>query len=393
MNYAEKLLEQLIKFRTVSYDYSRKIQDSVELVDFLRNELEMLGFRTSIRSKREDIPVLCGDLNLEKEKTMLFVTHYDVVPPGSGWETDPFVPLKRHGRIYGRGASDDKGGIAAFISAVKTIVDHGKDTAFNIRFVCFGDEELGGMYGVDYMLKKHRSLLTCDAAYILDGSTSAIGVGCSSYVSGRIDVYGKEGHSAYPFKCENALELAIGLLSRLLEFKRNEEKRVSKLFRAIPNPVSRNIWNRFSVTMMHSGEKPNMIPGKAELIFNWRLMPEENVGERMDEFAELFGKWKEELEIKAELIFIDSIPGYAIKGHDPFVKKLSSVVESICNFKPELCVELGTTDGARIFRGLNVPTFAFGPSDEDAGIHSCNEFIRLSTLERVKHVIEKFLME
>ncbi len=390
--FAERLLRELIKFKTVSLNYDKKIEDSHVLVDFLETQLKSLGLRVEIFEKRDDMPIIYASLDNGVNKTVSFITHYDVVPAGDGWNTDPFVPVKKEGKIYGRGASDDKGGIAAFIEAMKELLDKNDNMKINVKFLCFGDEEIGGLCGVKYMLEKHREIMACDVAYVLDASTSAVGIGCSTSLSGKVVVEGKGGHAAYPFKCKNAAEHAILLGKKLMEFGKIESKHVSKKLKAMPNPISEYIWNRLSVTVINSGEKPNVIPGSAEIKFNWRLIPEENVEMRKGELAEKFEEWKKELDIDAKLSFQDAHLGYAVDENNPFVLKLRKAVEKVCGCVPQACIELGATDGATIFHALKIPTISYGPIDDDCNFHGANEFIRTETLDRVKNVIKAFLI-
>ncbi len=390
-SYGVKILKELIKFRTESFSYKQRLQDGRECADFIAGELENLGFTTRLLSKLEDRPVVVGELDCSADETCIFITHYDVVPAGRGWSTDPFEPVVRDGKIFGRGASDDKGGVAIFLSAMKDILEGNDSPAFNVRFVCTGDEEIGSKAGLRWLLSEHRHLLEGNVAYILDVSTSCVSVGCSTTITGIIEVVGKQGHAAYPFNCVNAAEKAVMIASKLMEFGKKEEKRVSSRFKAAPNPVSGMIWNRLSVTVLESGEKPNVIPGKATIKFNWRLIPEENLEEREMELKMEFEKWAVELGIDASLEFHESIPGYGIDESNRYVKKLKNAVEIVDPSRAICGVELGTTDGSAVYHNVGIPAIGFGPMDEDCNFHGADEFIRISTLESVKEVVKMFI--
>jgi len=87
-------------------------------------------------------------------------THYDVVPPGSGWSKDPFKPIIKNKKLYGRGASDMKSTIAASIYAIKIVEDLSKELGFNLRseviISIIPDEETGGHAGADYLSGKRN---------------------------------------------------------------------------------------------------------------------------------------------------------------------------------------------------------------------------------------------
>ncbi len=391
-NYGIKLLKELIKFRTESFSYDKKLEEGKDCADFIKNELESLGFKTSLLSKLEDRPVVVGELDSNAKETCIIVTHYDVVPAGDGWSVEPFSPVVRYGKIFGRGASDDKGGIAAFLHAMKEIQDGKEEMEFNVRFICTGDEELGSHAGLRWIASSsHKNLLEGDVAYILDVSTSCISVGCSTSVTGMIEVNGKQGHAAYPFRCKNAAEHAILLASKLIDFGKREGEHVSSRFKATPNPVNKMIWNRFSVTVLKSGEKPNVIPGRATIKFNWRLIPEEDFDERKKELEKEFEGWKDELGVDASLAFNEPFLGYGVEEDNKYVKRLKDVVADLDASRALCGVEFGATDGSFLHHMAGLPAIGFGPMDEDCNFHGVDEFMRVETMTLVKQVLKRFL--
>ncbi|MDX1468349.1 MAG: dipeptidase [Acidimicrobiia bacterium] len=106
--------------------------------------------------------------------TLLLYAHYDVQPPGpiEAWETGPFEPFEKDGRLYGRGASDDKAGVVMHIGAVAA---HGADLPVGVQIFLEGEEEAGSQ-GLDEILEKHRHLLKPDVIVIGDGGNWSVGV-------------------------------------------------------------------------------------------------------------------------------------------------------------------------------------------------------------------------
>ncbi len=379
----KEFLKELIRFKTISTEFDRK--EFRRAAEFISKNFEDVGFKTEI-VEYDGWPHVYAEKNFGKEKTIGFVVHYDVVPPADGWKTDPFEPVEKDGKIFGRGSSDDKAGVTAVLYALKEL----KDSDFNVKVFCFGDEEIGGPNGIRKMMRERKELFEdVDVFFVVDCLTEGIEIGSSGNISGKITVKGVAGHSAYPFKYVNAVEKGILLGKKLMEFGKEEEKRVSR-FKAIENPVRENIWNRFSVTVFHGGTKSNIIPGHVEMKFNWRLIPEDDLKEREEEFLKKFEKWKEELGIEAEVKFMMEFPSYAIDENNEYVKRLKEVLEK---YKENVYafVELGTTDGNLIYDKFRKPVIGFGPIDEDSNIHGPNEFVRLETLEMVKNVLREFL--
>lgn len=383
-------LKKLVEFKTISLNPDKKEFERAS--EFIKELLENSGLEASVIFSDSGLPNVFAELNAGKEKTVAFVSHYDVVPPGEGWETEPFTPVEKDGKIFGRGTSDAKGGIVAFAQAVKEILKDGEDLEFNIKFFCFCDEEMGGEHGIRWCLSHRPELFeNIDAFYILDCSTEGVEIGASGAISGKIVVKGKSGHAAYPFKCVNALEKSIDILLKLRQFGEREKTKVSSRAIAPENPVNKHIWNRFSITVFHSGTKSNIIPGYAEIKFNWRFIPEEDIKRREEEFRKEFENWIKELGIDAELKFSSPHPGYMIEESNEFVAKLKESVEKIKGKRVNCIVEFGATDGNLIFSEFKKPVIGFGPIDPDSNIHSVNEFIRISTLLEVKKVLKNFM--
>jgi succinyl-diaminopimelate desuccinylase len=380
-------LKQLVKFRTISADPDEK--EFRKAANYIKNLLTSVNLEVEILENK--LPTVYAYKDFGREKTVCFITHYDVVPPGDGWKFNPFEPVEDDGKIFGRGASDAKAGIVAFVEALRELINANAKPAFNVKFFSFPDEEMGGALGIRWVINSHRELLeNADVFYILDCSTEGVEIGASGVIGGRIVIKGRGGHAAFPFKCVNAVEKGVELCEKLMEFAKEESKRISKCL-APENPVNKNVWNRFSVTVFRGGVKSNVIPGYAEIRFNWRLIPEDDIARRKKEFEGLFEKWKEELKIDAELKFIMEHSGYAISEDNEFVKKLKNAVEKVKKNAATCFVDLAATDGNVIYSAFKKPVIGFGPIDPDANIHGPNEFVRITTLEEVKEVVKNFL--
>ncbi len=144
-----------------------------------------------------------------------FAGHLDVVPPGSGWSSDPFVPLVRSGLLYGRGAVDMKGSIAAFVAAIPA------DHKGRISLIITGDEEGPAIFGtvalIDHM--KARGLIPDLCLVGEPTSVNRLGdmvkIGRRGSVNIWITVRGAQGHVAYPHLADNPIPKLVRILSRI----------------------------------------------------------------------------------------------------------------------------------------------------------------------------------
>lgn len=138
----------------------------------LEEIMENSGIETKIINT-DGNPIVFGHLRSNKEKafTILFYGHYDVQPaePLELWDNHPFDPEIRNGRLYGRGAADNKGQLLAHILAVKHYLEIFKDVPINIKFIFEGEEEIGSK-NLAQFARENKKLLSADMVYTSDGA-------------------------------------------------------------------------------------------------------------------------------------------------------------------------------------------------------------------------------
>jgi len=190
----------------------------VEMAHLVRDTLKNLGFKVELYDTPTGAPIVYAVLKGKSDKTLLFYNHYDVQPPDplDEWETPPFQPVIKNGKIYGRGASDNKGNIIARIAAIRAYLEAYGELPLTVKFLIEGDEECSSR-GFSEFVDKHGDILKAD--------------GCiweSGYVDreGRLQVYtGMKGilYVEFNVKCaKRDLHSSMGTI--------------------IPNPAWRLIW-------------------------------------------------------------------------------------------------------------------------------------------------------
>lgn len=143
-----------------------------ECAILLKEIMENMGIETQI-IVTEGHPVVYGEIiKEENDFTLLIYGHYDVQPPQplEEWVSPPFEPTIRDGRIFGRGAGDNKGQLMAQLLGIKTYMDVFKDLPINIKFVFEGEEEIGSV-NLSSFVEKHKDLLQADLVFTADGSS------------------------------------------------------------------------------------------------------------------------------------------------------------------------------------------------------------------------------
>lgn len=141
-----------------------------ECAELLKSIMTDSGIDTQIMETK-GLPVVYGEvINPKNTRTVLFYGHYDVQPPDplDLWESDPFDPVIRDGKIYGRGTGDNKGQLIAHVLAVKTLLEQNGSLPINVKFLFEGEEEKGSVNLASFV-EEHQDLLKADLAYTADG--------------------------------------------------------------------------------------------------------------------------------------------------------------------------------------------------------------------------------
>jgi succinyl-diaminopimelate desuccinylase len=327
-------------------------------------------------------PNVIVTLNAGSDINLLLESHFDIVPPGANWIYPPFKLTIKNGKAYGRGAADNKSGIVVAMSAMRLLRKE-KELDINLKLIAGVDEEIGGEYGVDYVLSDYG--LKGDAGLVVDAGPEGLYLGASGIIWGKITVEGKQGHAGYPFKAKNAIEEAMKLISELEKYKKVVEKRESVL-KAPPDTPREFIWGRFTITMINAWQKENVIPGTCEIRFDRRLLPEESVEEAEKELKTFFARSIEKTGCKASLETIHTAQGYHTPKDHIFVRTVAKAIEKTLGKSLPFAGELGGNDGS-FFAKNGIPVVCYGTIRADTCYHGVNEFVYLEDLKNVRDVL------
>ncbi|MGA8049452.1 MAG: succinyl-diaminopimelate desuccinylase [Burkholderiales bacterium] len=338
----------------------------------IARRLEALGFACE--------HIRCGEVsNLWARRgsarpLFCFAGHTDVVPPGplAQWQSDPFAPTIRDGRLYGRGAADMKSSIAAFVVALEAFVKERPAHRGSISLLITSDEEgpsVDGTARVVERLKQRGERLD----YCLVGEPSSVAVlgdmmknGRRGSLSGRLTVRGTQAHIAYPHLGRNPVHLLAPALAELVATRWDEGDQFFP-------PTS------WQVSNIHAGVgATNLIPGSLELDFNFRfctVSPEASLRERFEAILRRHG--------------LDYELQWSLSG-SPFITPPGELVDAVkqairaeTGRTPELSTTGGTSDG-RFIAEICPQVVEFGPPN--ATIHKLNENIELTVLEQLPRV-------
>ncbi|WP_407570878.1 dipeptidase [Deinococcus altitudinis] len=223
---AESELFDLLRIPSVSADPAH-VDDMGRAAEFLRAKLSSLGFTARTEATAGHPVVYAEHLKAPGKPTVLIYGHYDVQPeaPLEKWETPPFEPTVRGGRVYARGATDDKGQAYAHIRGVELLSQGQADSStlpLNVKFLLEGEEEVGSA-NLEPYIRQHQEALKADAIIISDGSrfapdvpTVTYGLRGLSYVEVHVTGANRDLHSgSYGGAAPNPINMLANIISRL----------------------------------------------------------------------------------------------------------------------------------------------------------------------------------
>ncbi|WP_087037738.1 M20 family metallopeptidase [Thermococcus litoralis] len=389
-----QILKELVKIPT----QNPPGENYEEFVMKAKDYLEERGIRTNIVKvpnsfakefieNPEEYPryILLAELK-KGSPTIHFNGHYDVVPAGEGWQFNPFSGKIVDGKLYGRGASDMKGGIASIISTLRILSEFEDSLNIGINASLVPDEETTSL-GTKYLLKEN--LVTADYAIITEPtSLKSIDIGCKGGLWLQVKVKGKAAHASRPWLGENAFEKGILLANSILkELKPVITSRVSEY--DFHDPKSRRATMELG-GYVKGGSKTNVIPEEFCFSIDRRVLPDENINEAYDELVNFIEQKSKELGISYEIVVEDIEPPYVLKNGGRFLDLLSATAERITGVKPQAGVKTGFTEMA-LFGARGIKAITFGPGNENLA-HVVNEHIEIKEIIDSVGIFVTFLL-
>ncbi len=304
----------------------------------------------------------------------VFAGHTDVVPPGplEAWNSDPFTPTERSEFLYGRGAADMKGGLAAMIVAAENFVRNNPNFTGSIAFLITSDEEgvsINGTKKVIHELVNRSEMID----YCMVGEANShqvlgdqIRVGRRGSLNGKLTIFGKQGHVAYPDIAINPIHLAASAVNELTTTEWDKGN-------AYFPPTT------FQISNIHSGTgAANVVPGVLEMVFNFRFGTAVTVAELQNRVTAILEKNKLNFELEWN------------HSGDPFLTKQGKLIDAtrqtikvLTGLDPILSTGGGTSDG-RFIAPTGAEVVEMGPCN--TSIHQVNEHIRIADLDKLTEI-------
>jgi len=304
-----------------------------------------------------------------KGKVLLLNGHMDVVPPGEGWSFEPFGGEIKDGKIYGRGTSDMKSGIASMISAMLGLKRSGTPFNGEIIFTGVAEEETAGKFGTIYLLQ-HNIGANADFAIVSEPTSLKVELGNRGVRWIDILVRGESSHAGRPYLGTNAIYYAAKLSEAIQAMKFKNRNDAFE----IPTPS-------ISVTMISGGNKANIIPNRCELTADRRMLPGETTETIMAELQNVIDpilrqERKLQIEVKMNPDYFDP---YLISEDEPIVQAVIKSYKQVMKKNPEIAGKAACTDASHLFNLRGIPTVLFGPGNETMS-HKVDEYVEIENL-------------
>lgn len=313
------------------------------------------------------------------EPLYAFAGHTDVVPTGphENWQSPPFTPSYRDGYLYGRGAADMKGSIAAMITACERFVTNYPQHKGSIAFLITSDEEGPSVDGTVKVIEVLEARQEKIRACIVGEPSSVRQVGDvikngrRGSLNGELKVKGTQGHVAYPHLADNPVHALAPALQELCALQWDQGN-------AFFPPTT------FQVSNIHAGTgASNVIPGSAEVQFNFRFSTEVTQDELMARVEAVLDSHQLRYDLQWKL---SGQP--FITGTGELVDAAKAAIREIAGIDTELSTSGGTSDG-RFIAPTGAQVVELGPVN--ATIHKIDECVRTDDLDALSQMYERIL--
>lgn len=367
-----KLTEELINRKSVT-------PEDAGCQILIAERLEKIGFKAT-HLRFEDVDNL-WITHGTSGPIFAFAGHTDVVPTGplEAWKTDPFKAEIIDGMLYGRGAADMKGGIAAMVVAAETFVKENPDHDGTIALLITSDEEGPSVNGtvkvIEYLNENNIKIDWCVVGEPSSNKRlgDVIRIGRRGSLNGRLTINGVQGHVAFPELAENPIHKVSEFMAEItaIEWDKGNES-----FPA----------TSFQISNINGGTgAENVIPGTVNLVFNFRFSTELTEEDLKIKVSELLDIHKLDYDLQWKL------------SGNPFLTNSGKLVDAtcesikeVCGYETECSTGGGTSDG-RFIAPTGTEVIELGVSNDT--IHKINECVNIEDLDTLTNIYSKILKQ
>jgi len=361
--------------RMVPFDTSNPPGNENALAAWIADLLSGVGFKTRLEPCGEGRASVVASCVKGRGKKVVLNGHLDVVKCGEGWSSNPFEPRVIGNLLYGRGAADMKGGVAAMICAGINVARDSAICAGELVLNFVADEELNNA-GTNSCISSWK-----DADYIVIGEPTEMEIHIAHRGTVRflINFHGKQCHSGTPQDGINAIEDAAAAIIALREYN----KTLSKIkHQILPSPTS-------TVTMISGGTGDNIVPGKCSINVDRRMIPGDSGDSVESEIKRILNSVSVEgRDISYSMDRYICLEAGGV-GRDDEIVQFAEVAHAECFGRKAVVRDFPATCEQAIITKENVPAIIYGPGSIKQA-HIKDEFVEISQLADAVKFYETF---
>lgn len=354
-------------------------------------ELLSHPYFVSPRSEFAGSPNVVGVLRGTGEgRSIILNGHVDVVPPGdeTQWERDPFSGDVEDGKLYGRGATDMKGGSLAALIAVEALQKLGVKLKGDVIFESVVEEESGGAGTLATILRGYKA----DAALVPELTQMKIMPKQQGSMWFRLNVIGRSAHGGTRYEGVSAIEKSLAVVQAIGSLEKRRNDRITDpLYAKLPIPIPINIG------VIEGGKWPSSVADLVKLEGRMGVAPEEEMEDAKREMEEALAglaaidPWFAEHPVELEWYGARWVPG-AVEEEHPLMQLLLETFEEVRGEKPVIEASPWGTDGGLLTKLADTPAIVFGPGITQLG-HYPNEYIELDSIFECATIYALTLLE
>ncbi len=306
-----------------------------------------------------------------RERTLWIISHMDTVPEGDRalWTHDPYDPVVKDGKIYGRGTLDDGQGIVASYFAARAIIESGIRPKYNLGLVFVSDEEAGSRYGLHYLMDKDLFLKN-DLVIVPDAGNSDgsfIEIAEKGAVWLKITTMGKQAHASMPHTGLNAHRIAMQFALKVDEYLHRKYDKKDVLFEP---PES-----TFEITKKEKNvDNINTIPGTDVFYFDFRILPEYDVDAVIEDVKNIAKEMSDKTGAEIRVDVVQKATPTKTPENSEIVLKLKKALKELRGIDAKIG-GIGGGTVASAFRKVGIPAVVWMTADDVE--HQPDEFCRI----------------
>jgi acetylornithine deacetylase/succinyl-diaminopimelate desuccinylase family protein len=335
-----------------------------DVADRLAAACEARGLRARLDEAAPGRPNVYATVGPDDPSGLLLLGHTDVVPPGEGWTRDPYGGEIDQGRVYGRGATDMKSGIAAAVIAMAALTR--VDLRAPVMLAALVDEEESGL-GVRTMLEREK--VEAAAAIVPEPTELQTIIACRGNCYVDVEVRGRSAHAGTPHEGRNAIYGATRIIDGIRRLDADLQHETHPLLGA----------GSWSVGIINGGTGTAMVPDRCRISIDRRLLPGQTAEQARDQIATLLHDLDlPATDLAASAHLLMEIPSFEVPAEHPLVGTAREATIDAGGPDRPIAGWTAACDGGYLMRDTGIPTVVLGPGSVVEQAHRPDESVEIA---------------